>query len=141
MRASHLQALLMLAGLVVSTAAHADPCTARVSGYRPGEVVRGTIHYVGDGDSLCVGPSRDPSTWVEIRLADWFAPELHDAGGRQAKRALERLLGQTAVCTAVRGQDGRTASYDRLIAICSVRGRTIADQMRRAGIEQGGRGR
>lgn len=135
-----LRALVFLGGMALGTAANADPCTARVAGHRSGEVVTGMIQYVGDGDSLCIGKSRDPSTWIEIRLGDWYAPELHEPGGQRAKRALKRLLGQLAVYTATRGQNGRTVSYDRLVAVCSVKGRSIADHMRSAGIEQGGRG-
>jgi len=124
-----------------ATPALADPCEARVTGFKPGATVAGEIRYVGDGDSLCIGPGRDPSTWVEIRLADFYAPELNEPGGRAAQRALEALMGRRAVCTAQRGQGGRTASYDRLIATCRVQGRSIAEHMRTAGVQQGGRGR
>ncbi len=73
--------------------AWADPCEAKVSGYRPGTTVAGTIRYVGDGDGVCIGPGPDPATWTEIRLADFFAPELHEPGGREAKAALARFMG------------------------------------------------
>lgn len=53
-------------------AAVADPCTAPVSGFRAGETVHGVVRYIGDGDSLCVGQSADPASWVEVRLANWF---------------------------------------------------------------------
>lgn len=121
--------------------AFADPCEARVSGYKPGATVAGVIRYVGDGDGLCIGPGDDPTTWTEIRLADFYAPELNEPGGRQAKAALDRFVGQRAVCTAERGSNGSTRSYDRLIARCTVNGRSLADSLRKAGSLEGGRGR
>lgn len=125
---------------LMATEAHADPCTAKVSGHKAGDKVSGTIRYVGDGDSLCIGSSTDPATWVEIRLADFYAPELSTAPGRDAKRALDRLKGQPVTCTAQRGNRGRTTSFDRLVAVCRVRGVSIAEYMKRAGVSQGGRG-
>lgn len=127
-------ALLLAPGLT-----KADPCEAPVSGYRPGTPVRGSIVYVGDGDSLCVGNGPDPRSWVEIRLADHFAPELNEPGGRAAKAALDRYLGRPVVCVAMRGANGSTRSYDRLIATCAVEGRLLSDLLR--GVPQGGRGR
>lgn len=132
--------LLILAALAVTTPALADPCTAPVSGYHAGDVLTGTLRYVGDGDSACLSRSPDPSTWVEIRLADWFAPELHEPGGQAAKAALVRYLGQPIVCTVRRGQNGSTRSYDRVIAVCSIRGRGVGELMKAAGVAQGGKG-
>lgn len=126
-------ALLLAPGLV-----RADPCEAPVSGYRPGTPVRGTIRHVIDGDGLCVGDRADPATWVEIRLADHFAAELHEPGGMAAKAALDRYLGRPVVCVAVRGQNGSTRSYDRLIATCAVDGRLLSELLR--DVPQGGRG-
>lgn len=52
--------LLLLSGLVVAPAtAWADPCEAPLP-QRDGTVFTGLVHYVADGDSLCVGPSTDP---------------------------------------------------------------------------------
>lgn len=134
--------LLLATALAMCAApALADPCEARVSGYKPGATVAGVIRYVGDGDGLCVGPGSDPLTWTEIRLADFFAPELNEPGGRRAKAALDRYIGQRAVCTVRRGSNGSTRSYDRLIASCSVDGRSLANSLRQAGVTEGGRGR
>lgn len=126
---------------LAATTAKADPCTARVSGYKPGATVAGTIRYVGDGDGLCLGPGPDPATWTEIRLADFYAPELNEPGGRAAKAALGRFMGRRAVCTAQRGSNGSTRSYDRVGASCTVDGRSLADLLRRSGVIEGGRGR
>ena len=136
-----LRLTLALAAALIASPALADPCEAPVSSYRPGATVAGTVRYVGDGDSLCVGPGNDPLTWTEIRLADFFAPELNAPGGRQAKAALDQFVGRRAVCTAQRGKNGSTRSYDRLIASCSIDGRSLAERLRQIGVAEGGRGR
>lgn len=134
---------LILAALasLMAGAAQADPCEAPVSGYRPGQVITAPIIYAGDGDSFCLALGRDPSRWLEVREARWFAPELREPGGQEAKRVMDRLVGRRAVCTVERGRGGSTRSYDRVIAACRVEGLPIAEHMRRAGIAPGGRGR
>jgi endonuclease YncB( thermonuclease family) len=112
----------------------ADPCEAPLP--RQGASFAGVVRYVGDGDSLCVGPGEDPRTWIEVRLADFYAPELQEPGGREAKAALSRIaLGKRAVCVAGR------RSYDRVVAACTFDRRPVGDLMRRAGVREGGRGR
>jgi endonuclease YncB( thermonuclease family) len=116
----------------------ADPCTAPLP-HRAGATFSGTVRYVGDGDGLCVGTSPDPATWVEVRLGDFDAPELHSPEGPAAKRALERIaFGRPATCTVVRGRTGRTTSHDRVIAVCRVNGLALGDQLRGAGVQEGG---
>lgn len=116
-----------------ATPAIADPCEAKLP--RKGAVFSGVVRYVGDGDSLCVGKTKDPSTWIEVRVENFYAPELHDEGGKEARDTLRRLvLGKKATCIA----NNRT--YDRIVATCSVGGITIGDLMRRNGIKEGGRG-
>ena len=122
----------------------ADPCTA-IPDHGPmptwlhkGDQFSGPVVYVGDGDGLCVaaipGREADPTTWVEVRVADFYAPELHEAGGPEAKAALERIAKEKRVeCVA----DHR--SYDRIVAACAVAGRDLGDAMREAGIAEGGR--
>jgi endonuclease YncB( thermonuclease family) len=128
-------ALLLVAGPVI-----ADPCEAPVSGYKPGATVAGTVRYVGDGDSICIGPGADPRTWTEIRLADLYAPELNAPGGREAKATMERMAkGKRAVCTArLNNRGDSTRSHDRLVASCTVNGRSLAELMRSAGVREGG---
>ena len=72
--------LLAFAGLLSAAPAYADPCKAPLPP-QPGVQFSGTVRYVGDGDGLCVGKTADPSEWVEVRLADFDAPELHQAAG------------------------------------------------------------
>ena len=140
--------LLAVSMLACAGPALADPCKAipdrgpPPAWARPGYSVTGPARYVADGDSLCVGPSKDPATWVEIRLVDFFAPELAEPGGPSAKGALERLTrGRTVTCTAVRGRSGRAVSYDRLIAVCRLGGASLGELMRRSGVSEGGKGR
>lgn len=113
--------------------AHADPCRAPLPHH--GTRFEGPVRYVGDGDSLCVGPTADGATWIEIRLADFYAPELNEAGGREAREALIRIVqGRRIDCIA----DHR--SYDRIVADCTLDGVALGQLLRRAGIAEGGRG-
>nr|QQZ51140.1 hypothetical protein JKL49_08415 [Phenylobacterium glaciei] len=50
--------------------------------------------YVGDGDSMAVGQGNQ--NWVEVRVADFHAPDLRAPGGAQAKAALERITAVSA---------------------------------------------
>lgn len=135
--------LSVIAALAVfATPALADPCKAIPDkGPMPahvgkGRTFSGSVVYVGDGDSLCVATGRGPENWVEVRVADFYAPELNAPGGRDAKAALERIAkGKHAVCTAGR------RSYDRVVATCRIGGQTIGDLMRNSGIQEGGNGR
>lgn len=112
--------------------AHADPCTAPLPAR--GTVFNGVVRYVGDGDSLCIGPKGKPDRWIDIRLADFNAPELNERGGQQAKARLRQLvMGRRLVCTA------RRPSYDRVVATCLREGRAIGDELRRHGGTEGGR--
>lgn len=122
---------IILAALAVATPGMADPCEGALP--KPGATFAGAVRYVGDGDGLCVGPGRDPTTWVEVRVADLYAPELREPGGRQAKATLERLTkGRRAVCLAGK------RSWDRVVARCTINGVSIGEMMRRAGVAEGG---
>jgi endonuclease YncB( thermonuclease family) len=115
-------------------AALADPCRAALP--KPGATFAGAVRYVGDGDSLCVGPGPDPATWIEVRLADFYAPELHAPGGAAAKQTLSGIaLNQRVVCSA------QHRSYDRIVAVCTLGRRSVGELMRRAGVSEGGAGR
>lgn len=127
---------------LIATPALADPCKAIPDrGPMPeylkrGATFSGPISYVGDGDSLCVAVGRGPENWVEVRVADFYAPELNAPGGRQAKATLERLAkGKHAVCTA------QHRSHDRVVAVCRIGGVSVGDLMRGAGVSEGGNGR
>lgn len=126
---------------LVAGAARADPCKAipergpMPAGLAAGETFSGPVVYVGDGDSLCVGLGPHPERWVEVRLADVYAPELHEPQGAQAKAILARVaMGRRLSCVA----DHR--SYDRVVAVCRLEGRLLSDRLRAAGAPEGGRG-
>lgn len=128
-------------GLSASSAL-ADPCKAipdrgPMPGYlSPGSTFSGPVAYVGDGDSMCVAVGQGAQNWVEVRVTDFYAPELHAAGGAQAKATLERITrGKRAVCKA------QHRSHDRVVAVCRVGGRSVGDLMRSAGVAEGGNGR
>ena len=124
--------------LLAVSAVRADPCEGRLP-TRPGEVFAGNVRYVGDGDSLCVGRTTDPNEWIEVRLADFDAPELREPDGRRGHEMLARLTrGREVNCVATRGRNGRVISHDRVIATCRLNGQTLGNLLRSRGAPQGG---
>ncbi|MCG2841246.1 nuclease [Sandaracinobacter sp. RS1-74] len=118
--------------LAMPGVARADPCTAPLP--PAGTAFSGVVRYVGDGDSLCVGPRGHPDRWIEVRLGDFNAPELNEPGGRRAKELLRRVaMGRPLVCKAGR------RSYDRVVALCTLGGRAVGEVLRRQGGQEGGR--
>jgi len=131
---------LLFAVILVAmpTMAKADPCEGRLPS-RPGQTFTGIVRYVGDGDSLCVGTTTDPNDWIEVRLADFDAPELNQPDGRRGRQMLVDLArGRDVICTATRGRSGRVISYDRVIATCRLSGRPLGDLLRSRGAPTGG---
>jgi micrococcal nuclease len=121
--------------------ASADPCKAIADRgampkyLYPGATFSGPVVYIGDGDSFCVAVGQGPQKWVEVRLADFYAPELHDRDGPAAKAALSRIsFGRHVVCVA------EHQSHDRVVASCAVNGRSLGDLLRQAGVQESGRG-
>lgn len=132
--------LIAGAAMAIGTAAPAlaDPCEGTLPS-RPGVTFVGTVRYVGDGDGLCVGRTPDPNEWIEVRLADFNAPELIAPDRSEAKVVLERLaLQREVVCTSERSRGGGVRSYDRLIARCHIGGASLGDLLRQAGVAEGG---
>lgn len=126
-------ALFALAFLAVPSVALADPCEARLPS--AGAMFSGTVRYVGDGDMLCVevGGRSSGSTWVEVRLSDFNAPELGESGGRAARDTLRSLvMGRRVSCLAGH------RSYDRIVAQCTLGGSGVGDLLRREGVREGG---
>jgi micrococcal nuclease len=128
-----------LFGLALAGPALADPCEAiQQSGplpawVKPSAAFAGRVRHVIDGDSLCIGSGSNPRQWVEVRLADFYAAELHDQGGQEAKALLQRLAaGREVECVVTR--HGRVRSYDRIVAVCRLKGRSLSDIMRGAGV-------
>lgn len=117
---------------IMPAVAHADPCTALIPAR--GTVFSGIVRYVGDGDSLCVGPEGRPDRWIEVRLADFNAQELDEPGGERAKELLQATtFGRALACRAGR------RSYDRVVARCTMDGRPLGNELRRRGGAEGGR--
>lgn len=134
--------LAAISTLALPVAARADDCTAIPdSGVIPaslsmGRTFSGPVVDVIDGDSLCVavGP-RTGADWVEVRLADFYAPEFKTSAGPAARAALQRIaMGKQATCVAGLG------TYDRIAARCRIDGQAIGDLMRTAGVKEGGNG-
>lgn len=125
---------------LIATPVLADPCKAipdrgAVPAYlTPGKTFSGPVVYVGDGDMICVqARPGGPAGSVEVRIADFYAPELNGPGGPEAKAALERIAkGRRAVCTS------QKQSYDRVVALCRIGAVSVGDLMRRAGVREGG---
>jgi endonuclease YncB( thermonuclease family) len=127
-------------GQEAAQSADNDACTAPLPSGAGTEFV-GVVRHVIDGDSLCIGPADgDGSTWIEVRLMDFDAPEAREAGGPEAEAALARLLlNQDVQCTVTRSdRSGATRSYDRVHAVCRANGRTIGDALRAEGVAEGG---
>ena len=128
----------MLLSLTAASMARADPCEGRLP-TRHGETFAGTVRHVGDGDSLCVGRTSNPNDWIEVRLADFDAPELRERDGRRSKDILTRLTrGRQVTCTATRGRSGRVVSYDRVIATCRLGRQRLGDLLRAQRAPEGG---
>jgi len=136
----------LLAGAALGSAAGpalADPCRAvPQKGPMPASLARGErfsgpVVHIADGDSLCVavGPRRG-ADWVEVRLADFHAPELKAPGGREARNALKGITGGRRVDCVSRGR-----TWDRVAADCRLGDQSLGDRMRAAGVAEGGRGR
>lgn len=132
----------ILAALALATPALADPCKAipdrgpMPSYLKRGATFSGSVSHIIDGDGLCVAVGQGAANWVEVRVEDFYAPELNAPGGREAKQTLTRLAyGKRAVCTASH------RSHDRVVATCRINGVSVGDLMRGAGVVEGGNGR
>jgi micrococcal nuclease len=139
--------LLVIGTLALAWAgtAAADPCKAipdkgrAPSWVKPGAVFSGTVRYIIDGDGFCVGGSDDHSTWVEVRLVDFDAPELRDPGGASAKAALKSaIFGRRVSCSVQSGRSCKPLSIDRVIARCTLEERSIASVLKTLGVVEGG---
>ncbi|RYZ15171.1 MAG: nuclease [Alphaproteobacteria bacterium] len=130
---------LWIISSALAAPAYADPCEAKLP-RKVGVVFSGTVRYVGDGDSLCVGQTTDPNEWIEVRVQDFRAPELGKPTGKEARAILVGVaLGKPIICTVVKGDTGRTTSWDRVFGRCLVGGVSVGDLMRAKGAPTGGK--
>ena len=124
--------------IIAAGNAFGDPCEGKLPD-KAGTVFTGTVQYIVDGDGICVGSSSEADTWIEVRLADFDAPEMRTEEGRSAKVEMTRLAnGKQAECVTTPGRSGKTTSYDRVIASCSIGGKSLASLLREAGVPEGG---
>lgn len=143
MRAALLAVVVFSLALVASPALAKSPCAARADAYRPGDTLSGQVVRVVDGDGLWVAMGPGADRCIKIRIADFYAVEMDDPGGREAKAEMERIAaGRRVSCKAQRANSGRGATNKgRLVAVCRINGRSVGDLMRRAGVAEGGNGR
>lgn len=116
-------ACALLALLVALPLAHAAPGHARGADRPSTAAIEGVTLHVVDGDSLWFTPTGKPA--IEVRLAQIDAPELCQAHGREAQRALAEL---------VLHKPGRLRAvardvYGRLVARLEINGVDIATRM------------
>lgn len=127
---------ILALGLALAPPAMAQSCAGPLPS-QAGETFAGKVLYVTDGDGICV---QGPRGRVKVRLGDFDAPEMREFGGPEAKAALRRIAeGRNVRCRVVRGRYGRTISYDRVIAVCTLNRRRLGEAMRAAGAPEGGR--
>lgn len=98
-------------------------CTAGSAFARDNPPVEGVVTKVIDGDTLVVQIAGKPP--LDVRLKDIDAPEICQAHGPEAKKALEEFaLGKTAsVVTSARD------SYGRTIAALTIEGQSVSKRM------------
>ncbi len=85
-------------------------------------VLHGTVERVRDGDGAFVRLDSGP---MEVRFYGIDAPELKGPFGREAKRALQRLIGGREVELVPVSQD----SYERMIAVVLAGGESVNEAM------------
>ncbi len=97
--------------------------------------IEGVINRIIDGDTLVLQPQGKPP--IDVRLRDVDAPEICQAHGPEAKKALEQLaLGKTAQLT-VSARD----SHGRSIGLVTVDGQSLSKLMVAEGHAWSTRGR
>jgi endonuclease YncB( thermonuclease family) len=82
--------------------------------------LQGVVTHVTDGDSLWIRPS-DGGAPVQVRIHGIDAPEICQAFGKQARRALAARVLRRQVQASTRARD----VYERTIARVSVRGQDV----------------
>lgn len=91
-------ALLLLIGA-------ASPVPAVLAAEATAPRVQGVVSQVHDGDRLSIQPADGPA--IEVRLRDMDAPELCQAGGDEARRALADLALNKPAVLQPSGRDGQ----------------------------------
>jgi endonuclease YncB( thermonuclease family) len=108
--------------LVVALAFGGAPPATR--GATTGDAWTGTVTRVSDGDTLWVRPAEGGRP-VKVRIEGIDAPEICQAGGRDARRALERrVLRRTVQLETVARDD-----WGRRIARVSLDGQDVGERL------------
>ena len=92
-----------------------------------GEILRGRILWVHDGDTVTFNASN--GLWFKVRLWGIDAPELDQPGGRDSMMALIRLVGRKQVTIDIKDRD----RYGRLVGVIVYRKKDINLEMIRLG--------
>ena len=92
-----------------------------------GEILRGRILWVHDGDTVTFNASN--GIWFKVRLWGVDAPELDQPGGRDSMMALIRLVGRKQVTVDIKDRD----RYGRLVGVIIYRKKDINLEMIRLG--------
>lgn len=110
-----LSCLALAGGLAFADAARAGVCAAPLP--QPGEVIKGPVLHVEDGETLCVAEGFEPSRWVALQVVD---------GAEVPKAALmAAAFGKDAVCKVESVTDGRA------VASCAIEERPLAALLQR----------
>ena len=88
------------------------------------------VDRVIDGDTFNVqnGWSYNGRTGSKVRIADFYAPELHESGGQAAKDLLSRYV----LHKHVELKSAQGFSYERLVCDVFVDGKNVAALLRSA---------
>ncbi len=86
-------------------------------------VLEGTVTHVRDGDTIEIGETA-------VRLSGLHAPEMDEAGGREARAFMVELVSGKVVLCQLEGR----RSYDREIGTCALDGDDIAGLLVAAGL-------
>jgi endonuclease YncB( thermonuclease family) len=128
----------LAATAIIAAPASADPCEGELP-TKLGTNFSGLVKYVVDGDGICLGTSDDPIAWIEVRFSDFDAPEIGADAGREAKRMVQdKLFEKELSCTTSKGRNGKTRSYDRVLASCRMGAMSVAEILDEAGVPTGG---
>lgn len=107
-----LSCLALAGGLAFAGAVEAAVCSAPSP--RPGQVIKGPVLHVVDGETLCVAAGFETSTWVPLQVAGEVGPGVT----RAALMAV--AFGKDAVCRV------ETVTAGRAIASCTIEDRPLA---------------
>lgn len=105
-----LSCLALAGGLAFTDAAQAGVCEAPLP--KPGEVVKGPVLHVEDGETLCVAEGFEPSKWIRLQVVD--------GAGLPRSALMAAAFGKDAVCKVESVGEGRA------IASCAIEERPLA---------------